>query len=252
MRKDYLWIQLLELPYFRALLRAVEAPYYEEFTLAAPVLDIGAGDGHFAQLVFDRKIDVGIDPWHEPIQEAKKYGGYQTLIECDGAKIPVPNGYFASGFSNSVLEHIPHVDDVLKEAARVLKPGALFLFCVPNPRYLTELSIARLLGKPYADWFGRVSRVRHADNPDVWQARLEKAGFRLERWWHYFTPSAMRAFEWGHYMGLPSLVVRKLTGRWILVPTKWNLWLTERFVRQFTSIEPCDDGTMTFYVAYRR
>jgi hypothetical protein len=122
---------------------------------------------------------------------------------------------------------------------------------VPNPRYLTELSIARLLGKRYANWFGRVSRVIHADNPDVWQARLEKAGFRVERWWHYFTPSAMRAFEWGHYLGLPSLVVRKLTGRWILAPTRWNLALTDRFVRQYISADPHPEGTMTFYVTYK-
>jgi len=251
MKKDFLYTQLQELPYFRALLRAVEASYYEDFDLPAPVLDIGCGDGHFASLVFDHKIDVGLDPWHTPIQEAKKYNGYRNLIEADGAKIPFPDGYFASAFSNSVLEHIPHLDQVLVETARVLKPGALFLLCVPNPRYLTELSIARLLGKKYANWFGRVSRVIHADNPDVWQARLEKAGFRVERWWHYFTPSAMRAFEWGHYLGLPSLVVRKLTGRWILFPTRWNLALTDRFVRQYISAEPHSEGTMTFYVTYK-
>ena len=251
MKKDFLYTQLQELPYFRALLRAVEASYYEDFELPAPVLDVGCGDGHFAALVFDHKIDVGLDPWHTPIQEAKKYNGYHNLIEADGAKIPFPDGYFASAFSNSVLEHIPHLDQVLVEAARVLKPGALFLLCVPNPRYLTELSIARLLGKKYAKWFGRISRVIHADNPDVWQARLEKAGFRVERWWHYFTPSAMRAFEWGHYLGLPSLVVRKLTGRWILFPTRWNLALTDRFVRQYISAEPHAEGTMTFYVTYK-
>lgn len=251
MKKDFLYTQLQELPYFRALLRAVEASYYEDFELPAPVLDIGCGDGHFASLVFDHKIDVGLDPWHAPIQEAKKYNGYHNLIEADGAKIPFPDGYFASAFSNSVLEHIPHLDQVLVEAARVLKPGALFLLCVPNPRYLTELSIARLFGKRYANWFGRISRVIHADNPDVWQARLEKAGFRVERWWHYFTPSAMRVFEWGHYLGLPSLVVRKLTGRWILFPTRWNLALTDRFVRQYISAEPHSEGTMTFYVTYK-
>lgn len=251
MKKDYFFIQLLELPYFRALLRAVEAPYYEDFELPGPVLDIGCGDGHFATLIFDHKIDVGLDPWHTPIHEARKFGGYHTLIEADGAGIPFPDGYFASAFSNSVLEHIPHVDDVLKEAARVLKPGAPFYFCVPNPRYLTELSISRLLGKRYADWFGRVSRVRHADTPQVWQDRLEKAGFRLERWWNYFTPAAMRAFEWGHYLGLPSLVARKLTGRWIIVPKRWNLMLTDRLIRPYTSTEHIADGTMTFYVAYK-
>lgn len=251
MKKDFLYEQLIELPYFRALLRAVEAEYYQDLDLPAPILDVGCGDGHFADLIFDHKVDVGIDPWHGPIHEAKRYGAYRTLIEADGGRIPFPNDYFGSAFSNSVLEHIPHVDDVLKETARVLKPGAPFLFCVPNTRYLTELSLSRVFGKAYTKWFGRVSRVIHADEPDVWQARLDKAGFKLERWWHYFTPSAMRAFEWGHYMGLPSLVARKLTGRWIIAPTRWNLSLTERFVSQYTSTEPHAQGTMTFYIAHK-
>jgi ubiquinone/menaquinone biosynthesis C-methylase UbiE len=50
---------------------------------------------------------------------------------------PFPSNYFASGFSNSALEHIPHIDEVLKETARVLKPGAPFYFCVPNTRYFS-------------------------------------------------------------------------------------------------------------------
>lgn len=252
MKKDFLYTQLRELPYFRAILRAVEAEYYKDFTLTPPILDIGCGDGHFAQLVFDHKIDVGIDPWHTPIQEAKKYGAYKTLIECDGARIPFPDNYFGCAISNSVLEHIPHLDDVLVEASRVLKPGALFLFCVPNTRYLTKLSLAPLLGKPYEKWFARASKVVYADEPPVWENRLEKAGFRLERWWHYFTPAAMRAFEWGHYLGLPSLFARKLTGRWVIAPTRWNLSLTDRYSRQFISTEAIPDGTMTFYVAYKR
>jgi len=128
-------------------------------------------------------------------------------------------------------------------------PGAPFYFCVPNERYLSELSISHLLGKGYTEWFRHISRVQHADGPPVWQERLEKAGFRLEKWWHYFSPSAMRVLEWGHYFGLPSLITRKLTGRWIIASTKWNLWLTEKFVRPYASTEPVNDGTFTFYMA---
>jgi SAM-dependent methyltransferase len=251
LKRDFLFLHLRDVPYFRALLRCVEASYYQDFDLPVPTLDIGCGDGHFASLTFDRKIDVGLDPWHGPIHEAKRYGAYYTLIEADGARIPFPGNYFASAFSNSVLEHIPHIDDVLKETARVLKPGAPFLLCVPNPRYLTELSISRVLGKGYTEWFRRVSRVRHADSPEIWQGRLERAGFRVERWWHYFTPSAMRTFEWGHYLGVPSLIVKKLTGRWIIAPKYWNLALIERFLRRYASTEPHPQGTMTFYIAYK-
>ena len=250
--KDYLYLHLLDLPYFRALIRAVEATFYQTLDLPAPTLDVGCGDGHFASLTFDRPIEVGLDPGHAPIHEARRRGTYRLLVEADGAAMPFPDGYFASAFSNSVLEHIPHVEQVLAETARVLKPGAPFYYCVPNPRYLSELSISRLLGKGYTNWFRRITRLQHADGPQVWEARLEQAGFRLERWWHYFPSSAMRVLEWGHYFGLPSLIAKKLTGKWIVAPTKWNLWLTEHLVRQYASAKPVEDGTFTFYIARKR
>jgi 2-polyprenyl-3-methyl-5-hydroxy-6-metoxy-1,4-benzoquinol methylase len=96
-------------------LRAVEAAYYQDLPLPAPVYDVGCGDGHFASLTFDQKIDVGLDPWHGPIHEAKKYGAYKSLGGGGWGEVSFPFRYFASGFSNSVLEHIPHIDAVLAE-----------------------------------------------------------------------------------------------------------------------------------------
>ena len=60
--KDFLWLNIRDLPYFRSLLRAVEAQFYEEIDLSAPTLDVGCGEGHFASLIFDRKIEGGLDP----------------------------------------------------------------------------------------------------------------------------------------------------------------------------------------------
>ena len=199
------------------------------------------------------------NPWTGPIRLARKTGAYSYLIQADAEKMPIPNAHFASGLSNSVLEHIPHIDAVLAEAARVLMPGAPFYFCVPNPRYLSELSIAgslkRLklarLADAYTNWFKWMSRVQHADWPETWEQRLEQAGFRLYRWWHYFSPQAMRTLEWGHYWGTPTLLPHVLMKRWIFVPTRWNLWLTERYIRQFTNPEPDPNGTFTFYMAHR-
>jgi SAM-dependent methyltransferase len=255
--KDFLWLHLRDLPYFRAMLRAVEAEFYQDFDLPSPILDVGCGDGHFASIVFDRPLDVGIDPWEEPIRQASQLGGYSALVRGDGGCMPFPDNSFSSAISNSVLEHIPHIDIVLEETARVLKPAALFLFCVPNPRYLAELAVPGMLsriglgglGRIYTEWFKRMSRVHHADQPDVWQTRLERAGFRLERWWHYFSPQALRTLEWGHYFGAPSLLSRYLTGRWIIVPTPWNLALTRRLVEQYVRAEEHPQGTFTFYVA---
>jgi SAM-dependent methyltransferase len=250
--KDFLFLQLRDLPYFRAFLRAIESSYYQDLPMPGPIYDVGCGDGHFASLTFDKKLDVGLDPWRFSMREAKKYNAYKSLVEADGARSPFPSNHFASGLSNSVLEHIPHIDDVLKETARVLKPGAPFYFCVPNTRYFSELSISKVLGKPYENWFRKISRVHHADEPDVWEERLERAGFTLERHWHYFSPSAMRVLEWGHYFGLPSVVARVLTGRWIISRTKWNLSLTESYVKKYASPDPIANGTFTFYIARKK
>jgi SAM-dependent methyltransferase len=258
--KDFLFLHARDLPYFRALLRAVESSFYQELALPAPVYDVGCGDGHFASLTFEQKIDVGLDPWHGPIHEAGMHGAYRSLVEADAAYSPFPSDYFASGISNSVLEHIPHLDQVLTETARVLKPGAPFIFCVPNNNFLPSLSIARFFDKiglkpvarAYRAFFNRISRHHHCDDPETWTKRLEAAGFKIEKYWHYFSPAALAALEWGHYLGLPALVSRTLFGRWILVPSRWNLSLTLFLLRPYYNEPvPQQQGAYTFYVARR-
>ncbi len=255
--KDFLWLNLRDLPYFRAMLRAVEAQFYQQFELPAPTLDLGCGDGHFATITFNRRLEVGLDPWAGPIRQAARYAGYHSLVQGNGAHMPFPDAYFSSAISNSVLEHIRDVQAVLGELRRVLGLEAVFLFCVPNPRYLSELSIPAwfgklglsTLGRAYTAWFKRMSRVEHLAWPEEWQKWLEQAGFRLEKWWHYFSPAAMRVLEWGHYFGAPTLLPHAISQRWIVAPWHWNLSLTERLVRKHVVATPDPQGTFTFYVA---
>ncbi len=258
---DFLTVHLRELPYFRALLRAVEAGFYQEVDLPAPTLDLGCGDGHFAARTFSRPLEVGLDPWWPPLRDARRFHAqaYRLLVQADGAAMPFPDGTFASAVSNSVLEHIPHLDAVLVELARVLRPGAPFVFSVPNHRFLSTLSVGRMLdrmglrplGDAYRAFFNRISRHHHCDPPEIWQARLARAGFEVVDWWHYFSPQALHMLEWGHYFGLPSLVVKKLTGRWILAPTDWNLGWLERRLRPFYTHPRHPEGVYTFYIARR-
>lgn len=255
--KDFLWLNLRELPYFRAMLRAVEAQFYQGYELPSPTLDLGCGDGHFARVTFNQAIDVGLDPWAGPIHQAARGKAYRFVVQGDGSRMPFMSETFASAFSNSVLEHIPQVQAVLSELRRVLIPGAPFLYCVPNPRYLSELSISgwlgqiglKRLGQAYSDWFRRMSRVEHAVWPEVWQNWLEAAGFKLEKWWHYFSPQAMRTLEWGHYFGAPTLLPHALSQRWIIAPFRWNLTVTEKLVKRHAVAQPDPNGTFTFYVA---
>ncbi|HOG78456.1 MAG TPA: methyltransferase domain-containing protein, partial [Anaerolineaceae bacterium] len=100
--KDHLWLQLKSMPYFRGLLRAVEARFYDDITLTGPVLDLGCGDGHFASVVFDHPLDVGLDPWTAPLVEAAGRRVYNLPIQAAGAQMPFPDAYFNSAISNSV------------------------------------------------------------------------------------------------------------------------------------------------------
>jgi len=258
--KDFLWLNLRDLPYFRAMLRAVEAQFYQNLDLPAPTLDLGCGDGHFATIAFNRQLEVGVDPWSGPLSEAARRGAYVSLAQADGIRMPFPDSIFGSAISNSVLEHIPHLDAVLLEMARVMRPGAPFVFCVPNQNFNQNLSVAGTLdkmgmkgfAKGYRRFFDSIARHSHLDGPEVWINRLGRAGFEVEHWRNYFSPQALHVLEWGHYFGLPALICRKVTGRWVLVRTSWNLALTRRIVQPFYD-EPVEieQGVCTFYVTKR-
>lgn len=256
--KDYLWLHLRDLPYFRAVLRAVEARFYKTIELTSPTLDLGCGDGHFASIAFDKPLDFGLDPWTGPLRKALKQKSYRCVIQGVGDTLPFEDAYFSNAVSNSVLEHIPDLDPVLNEISRVLKPDGLFIFCVPNHLFLENLSVSRFFDKvhlypiarAYRTFFNRISRHFHCDNPETWLERLTRAGFKLERYWHYFSPKALTILEWGHYLGLPSLIIHAMFRKWILVPTRANLWLTRRIVESVYN-EPDEqvEGSYSFFIA---
>lgn len=256
---DYLQRNINSLPYFRGFLRAIEARFYQKFQLDEPVLDLGCGDGQFVEVTFKTKLSVGIDPWTAPVQEAAGRDVYDCVLQTTGDSIPFEDGHFATIISNSVLEHIPDLDPVIQEAARVLKSNGLFLFCVPNHQFLSNLSISsffdrchlRFLGNAYRRFFNRISRHHHCDSPEVWSERLLAAGFVIEEYWHYFSPKALHTLEWGHYFGLPSWILHAITGKWILAPQPWNLWITRKIVQRFYDEDAYHQpqGSYTFYVA---
>ena len=257
MPTDYLWRHLQDLPYFRALLRAVEAKFYEDLPLPEPILDLGCGDGHFASAMPPHAPFVGLDPWWGPLVESKGRTAYSFVMQASGAAIPFPSAHFSTVVSNSVLEHIPDLDPVMAEVKRVLKPGGQFVFCVPSEHFLEFLSIARGLRRiglrgpasAYEAFFNRISRHHHCDDPATWRARLDQAGLKLVRHWYYFSQDALATLEWGHYFGAPSAVTKKMFGHWIVAPTRANLWLTDKLVRRYYDEPLPAQGAYLFFIA---
>lgn len=258
--QDFLKENLRMLPYFRALLRAVESRFYTGTNLNNPVLDLGCGDGLFAQTTFSKIQLFGIDPNFNLLVESQKTGSYLALSLSEGSWLPFRNGAFAGCFSNSVLEHIPDIDPVLPEISRVLKSGSIFTFCVPNASFTKNLSIGRFLdhihmtgmARIYRGFFNKISRHYHCDPFEVWQKRLDAAGFIIVDHWDYFSPAALQCLEWGHYLGIPYWFSKKIFGKWVIWPD-FNQGLIYNLVKRFYREEPKQkDGAYSFYIARKQ
>jgi SAM-dependent methyltransferase len=145
---------------------------------------------------------------------------------ADSGDMPFPDAAFASVVSNCVFEHIPEIERTVSEIARVVRPGGVFACTVIGEKFselLTDARAWRRLGlgrahRAYLDWFNRKSVHFHFDSPETWRRRLEGAGFEVERWRYYVSPQAAKVFHRAHYVSLPHLAAKRLTGRWVAVP----------------------------------
>jgi SAM-dependent methyltransferase len=249
--------QLFYLPYFRGMLRAVEQSQYPQELLVEPILDIGAGDGHFTWAMLEGKVVDGIDPWLAPLEEAESWKIYRSLALANGQELPFESGQFPTAISNSVLEHIPGVEEVLNEVGRCLHAGGHFIFAVPNERFRTELwgmEVLRKVGlgfltKHYSRFFNWVSRHVNLDAPEVWLERLRDAGFGEVKHWNYFPREALHQLERGHAANLPNLLWKKLFGKWVLFKSRKNPFIHFDRIRRLVGSPLDDNGCCTFYVA---
>jgi SAM-dependent methyltransferase len=236
--RDLLWENLREIPAFRALIRTIEGRLLlEHGPLPRPLLDVGCGDGHFAQ-VFLGEVDVGIDLDLPILRQAARRGVYRGLGAASAAAMPFLDGAFRTVLANCALEHMPDLEGVLREVRRVLQPGGTFVFTVPNDVHNRNLVVGRLLNgaglhraaAAYRDWFRRMQHHFHMYAPEEWARRVEAHGFRVVLRRDYLSPRATALLELGHYAGWHNVVAKALFGRWVVLPWRPLFALTERLL----------------------
>ncbi len=259
-QRDYLVEQLESIPSFRALLRGVEARKIAALDLPRPILDLGCGDGTFAQATFTEPLDAGIDPSPVALAEAKRRGMHYDLRLATGGALPFPDGAYATVLSNSVVEHIPDIDGTLREIHRVLRPGGIFVFTTPSQHFAEYLFFADLfkriglkgLSRRYENYFNKISWHYRTDSAPVWTERLQRFGFSVREWHSYFSRGASHVFDLAHYYSAPTLIYRKLLGRWIIAPWRANFILIEPILRRWYDEPPTDEGAYLFFLCERK
>ena len=106
-----------------------------------PVLDVGCGVGHLGTALTNiGRTDVsliGMD--FQPQLLAKASTGYAALIEADVCHLPLKDAKFAGVVASNSLHHFPDIDQAMREIARVLRPGGVFV--AYDPRYITSLEV---------------------------------------------------------------------------------------------------------------
>jgi SAM-dependent methyltransferase len=254
---DILWAHRRELPAFRALIRAIEHRLLmAQGELARPLLDIGCGDGHFAQVTF-RTADVGLDVSVPSLQAAKKRHVYTHLDAASAWNIPYRDGVFATVLANCAVEHMPKLDQVFSEVARVLKPPGRFVFSVPTDRLNQNLLIAQWLDRVsahsaanrYREWFRRMQVHYHMYSPDEWQRRIESHGFKVIYRRGYLSPQATHQLELGHYYGAPDVIAHTLFGQWVVWPWRPRFAIEEAVLTPRVAEDDVPDSSCCFFVA---
>ncbi len=239
------------------MIRSIEARLFAELApdLPEPIID---SDGTFVQIALPNKRIIGIDPRKADTHEAARRGVYTGLCVANGAVLPFPDQSFAAAISNCVLEHVEPLDQTLREIARVVRPGSLFVASVVGDRFPNALLGTWLLhrlgldGNIYGRWFNRISYHYNTLSRAEWSERFDRAGFTVEVCRPYLTDAALKLFDVSHYYGAPSLITRALTGRWLLAPPFTPNLLWEPILRRIYEAPAPEDGPCYFFVLRRR
>lgn len=105
------------------------------------IIDIGSGDGFLTRILFEKSFILGIDNDEagDAIIAKKKKRINNFLFQDARKKWNIKNKKkYDLVFSNSVLEHIPNVENVVSNASKINKKHE-FIFTVPNHNFEKSL-----------------------------------------------------------------------------------------------------------------
>lgn len=149
----------------------------EKFIRKGKLLDVGASTGFFVSVAKKRGWKVmGVEYSKEAVRIAKeKFGIFLVNGEITSNKIP--NNYFDVVTMHSVLEHLPDLEETVKEVNKKLKKRGYFVFNVPNVKSF-EYSFYKMLKRKFP---GFIFEHLYYFNPDNIELLMERNGFSIKK-----------------------------------------------------------------------
>ncbi|MFZ5735657.1 class I SAM-dependent methyltransferase [Rhodopseudomonas palustris] len=169
--------------------RAWEYASYKHYRLNGRILDIGCGDGQYFRLVWpDAHYVTGVDMDPEAAARGRQSGVYREIHVSPAHRIPEQAASFDNAFANCSLEHMDHLEGVLSEIHRCLKPKGSLLCSVVTNRFVEWSLLPAIVSEAGFEDVAEGLRAKfmefhHLTNPlpvELWMARFERAGFQVE------------------------------------------------------------------------
>lgn len=191
-----------------ALFRAIELrQIYEgckDLEFQTPSVDIGSGDGKIASILFDNKFTYGVDNGEaNDYQIAIDNNRYEKVLLESAEKMSLEDNSVNFVFSNSVLEHIPGIEDVFNETARILKPGGYFVFTTPTRFFKAYVKLADILNKiglgvinqKYSYYRNRSLNHYNLNDHEIYKKMLEKRGLKVCNYSYAISQEVIRKWD---------------------------------------------------------
>ena len=238
------------------LLRAKECELFARYIYERPVLDIGCGEGTFMKILFNERIDAGLDLNEKNVKYASKSGAYQKVYCGKAENIPLASSSFRTVLSNCVLEHVTDLDHALNEIYRILAPGGRAYLSVATPLFAEAMSfrdiISNKLGiKPKigVDFIDHLFNHNYCLTQDEWAGRIKRAGLTIKETHPYLSLSLLHLMGFFLIFSLPSFIYKIIINRWRLFPQLKRPKALMNLARRYYDRKGKENGCIFFVIS---